>query len=82
MRYVLLSKASDITKDEIENLVRNFGIKVLDHVSGKSALIEATDETAERLRQSHPGWIVSVEKLYPRPEVPDQAFNDRRLDDQ
>jgi hypothetical protein len=70
VRYVLLYREQSPEPDDIVAIESYPGVKILEHAFPGGFLIEASKETADRLRSELTKWIVSEERTYSRPHVP------------
>ena len=64
--YVLLPRCRSISPEIRQILIKQPDVHVVDEAGGKALLIDATEETVERLRGILTDWIITRETVYPR----------------
>lgn len=70
MRYVLLCREETPDPEDLGKIAGAPGVKILDHSVPRALLVEASKETADRLRADLKKWTISEEIVYSLPSHP------------
>jgi len=67
VRYVLLCREETPDPDDLRTIANAAGLKVLDHSVPRALLVEASEETADKLRSELKQWTIAEEVVYSLP---------------
>jgi hypothetical protein len=70
VRYVLLCREETPDPDDLRRIANAPGVKILAHSVPRVLLVEASKETADKLRSDLKKWIIAEEVTYSLPSHP------------
>lgn len=73
-RYVLF-KRGEATDEELAELARTRGVKIIENEVRRLVLIEASPGALADIESALPGWTIGVETDSPRPDLPRARIN-------
>ena len=70
MRIVVKARAGQHGGPELDAIAGMPGVEMIDRIDDHAALIEASDEVAEKLAAMLPGFVIAPETSSPPPQPP------------